>query len=522
MKTITTGGMREIDRLAADEFELPGKELMQRAGHGVAVLVERLCDRHHLMNPFIQLIAGRGKNGGDAFVAARILREDGHEVELLLAGNATDIRGDALAHFSKMRAAGVPFREITTKEAWDEALDEDEMCHILVDGVLGIGIHGPPRGPAAGAIDYINALSVHALVVSIDVPSGLDADAGTAPGAVVTADLTATIGLPKKGMLMPEALPLVGAVEVIPLGIPDELIKTLPTGLELLTISDVAPNLPRRARAAHKGDFGHLLAIGGAAGYAGAIALTGRAALRSGAGLVSVLTPHGVVPLVAGTMLEVMTHGGPETETGSLCADGWNLWIGRLAEFQAVAAGPGLTRHAESAKLVDHLLKTVTVPMVLDADALFGFAGHPEKLQQAAGPVVITPHPGELARLLGWTVEKVQAGRVAAATRAAELTHAVVVLKGAGTLVAAHGTPTLFVNLNGNPGMATGGMGDALTGLIGGLLAQGLAPFAAACAGVYVHGLAGDCAAAHHSQAGLTAGDVIEEITNVLRDIQGR
>lgn len=521
MKTITTERMRELDRLAADEFELPGEELMYRAGHGVAILVERLCDRHHFMRPFIQLIAGRGNNGGDAFVAARILHDDEHDVELLLAGNAADIRGDALAHFSKMRAAGVPFRELPTKEAWDDALDDAEGCQILVDAVLGIGIQGPPRGPAAGAIGYINALAEHALVVSIDLPSGLDADTGTAPGEVVTADLTATIGLPKQGMLMPEALPAVGTVEVISLGIPDELTNTLPAGLELLTVADVSPILPRRTRTAHKGDFGHLLAIGGAAGYAGSIALTGRAALRSGTGLVSVWAPQGIVPVVSGAILEAMTHGGPQTEIGSLRADGWNAWLGRLADFQALAAGPGLTRHAESAKLVARLLETVTAPLVLDADALFGFAGRPEELQQAAGPLVITPHPGELARLLGWTVAEVQADRFVAATRAAELTHAVVVLKGAGTLIAAQDTP-LFVNLNGNPGMASGGMGDALTGLIGGFLAQGLAPFAAACAGVFVHGMAGDCAAAHQSQAGLTAGDLIEEIPNVLRDIQGR
>ncbi len=522
MKTITTERMREIDRLAADEFELPGEELMYRAGHGVAILVERLCDRHHFMDPFIQLVAGRGNNGGDAFVAARILHEDEHDVELLLAGNAAEIRGDALAHFSKMRAAGVPFRELPTRQAWDDAIDDAEPCQILVDGVLGIGVQGPPRGPAAGAIGYINSLADRALVVSIDVPSGLDADTGTAPGDVVTADLTATIGLPKQGMLMPDALPVIGAVEVISLGIPEELTNTLPAGLELLTIADVAPLLPRRARTAHKGDFGHLLAIGGAAGYAGAIALTGRSALRSGVGLVSVWAPQGIVPVVAGAMLEAMTHGGPETEIGSLRADGWNAWIGRLAGFQAVAAGPGLTRHAESAGLVTRLLETVTVPLLLDADALHGFAGRPEALRQAAGPVVITPHPGEMARLLGWTVAEVQADRFVAATRAAELTHAVVVLKGAGTLVAAHDSPPLYVNLNGNPGMAAGGMGDALTGLIGGFLAQGLAPFAAACAGVFVHGLAGDCAAAHQSQAGLTAGDLIDEIPNVMRDIQGR
>ncbi|MCX8005829.1 MAG: NAD(P)H-hydrate dehydratase [Burkholderiaceae bacterium] len=279
--------------------------------------------------------------------------------------------------------------------------------------------------------------------------------------------------------------------------------------------------LPRRLRSSHKGTYGHVLLVGGARGYAGAIALAARAALRSGAGLVSVLTPASVAPVVAGAVLEAMVHAGPETTEGTLAASAWDTVRPRMSEFDAVLLGPGLTRHPETAALVRRVLAEIETPLALDADALNVLAGEPQRLAEARAPIVITPHAGEMARLLGTDAATVQADRAAVARRAAELTRATVVLKGAGTLVAAPDRP-LHINMTGNPGMATGGAGDVLAGLLTGLLGQGLTPFDAACTAVFVHGRAGDMGAWRGSQAGLIASDIINEIPYAFRELTWR
>lgn len=521
MKAITSEQMRELDHIASSEFEIPGFELMRRAGQGVASTVEYLADRARGGDAFIQLIAGRGNNGGDVFAAALFLHENEFEVEVLLAGSASDVRGDALRHLGKMRAAGIPLIELPTKESWEDALRDAGSGEIIVDGVLGIGIKGPPRGPIAGAIHYINKLAEDNLIISIDVPSGLDADTGDTPGEAVTADITVTIGMPKVGLLTQKALPYVGSLDVIGIGIPLELTNHYASDRHLISGWDVRRSIRRRSRTAHKGDFGHVLVIGGATGFAGAPAMAALSALRSGAGLVSALVPQSAYPVVSRAALEIMTYPGRDTETGSLGADTWNSWKSRILDFNAIVAGPGMTRHPDTAAWVSHLIDNGKCPLLLDADALNVLEGHPERISKASCPVVITPHPGELARLLGCSIDALQKDREAAVLKAASLTKAVVVLKGAGTLVAQDGKP-LHVNLTGNPGMASGGMGDVLAGLIGGFLAQGMAPFEAACAAVFIHGRAGDSAMWRRSQATLTATDVIQELAGTFREVSVR
>lgn len=521
MKAITSAQMRELDKIASAEFAIPGVELMRRAGRGVASVVAYVADHARLGDAFVQLIAGRGNNGGDAFAAACVLHEEEFEIEVLLAGSASEVSGDALRHLSKMRAAGIPLTELPTKESWEDAIHDADSGAIVVDGVLGIGVHGPPRGPIGGAIHYINKISADNIVVSIDVPSGLDADTGTCPGEAVMADVTATIGLPKTGLLAPQAVPYVGSLDVITIGIPADLADQYKCPRELITGWDVRRYLPRRPRTAHKGQYGHLLVIGGAVGYAGAAAMAARAACRAGTGLVSALVPKPVYPIVGGAALEVMTHPGLETETGSLSASNWDVWKSRLVDFDAVVLGPGMTRHPDTAAWVRHLLTECRRPLLLDADALNALDGNADLIAHARCPVVITPHPGEMARLLGCTAAEVQANREAAAERAARLTKATVVLKGAGTIVTQDGK-ALHVNMTGNPGMASGGMGDVLAGLIGGLLAQGIPPFEAACTGVFLHGRAGDNAMWRQSQASLRASDLIDELPLVFREVAAR
>ena len=334
MKVVTTEQMRELDRRTISDFGVPGETLMERAGSGVATVVDdlaHLCSLEH--NP-VRMFAGRGNNGGDVFCAARLLSDLDYRVDVWFAGERGKITGDALRHFELMRLAGVDVHEATTPDDW-EALMAMPACDegVIVDGVLGTGIRGPARGAAAGAIQYINALAETGPVVSVDVPSGLDSDTGEPLGDVVCADVTVTMGMPKKGLVMPEALEYVGNVDVIDIGIPFELTDPIRSGLDLITVDDLYEVMPRRSRTSHKGTYGHLLLIGGAAGYAGAVILAAKAAVRSGAGLVSVLVPRCIVPSVATAVPEAMIHSGAETEVGSLTGDALLTWSRKLEEF---------------------------------------------------------------------------------------------------------------------------------------------------------------------------------------------
>lgn len=526
MKIITTAQIRELDRKTIETHQISGEMLMERAGYGVAQAVDRLCDRYHLERLPILLVAGRGNNGGDAFVAARFLKQWNYEAVVWLCGAARELRGDALTHFNKLKPAKIPVEELPTRADWDRLMESHRQgaglgFAVVVDGVLGTGLEGPARGPAAGAICLINQLARDSLIVAIDVPSGLNSDTGMAEGDAVRADLTVTMGMAKRGLVMPAALDHVGRLGVLDIGFPSILTDKIESDLELITATDLRPLLPRRARDAHKGAFGHLLMFGGAAGYTGAMALAARAAVRSGAGLVTVVVPRGIAAIVANAAPEAMVHATPETETGSLAAACWPVWRERLNEFSAVLAGPGLTRHQETARLVSHVLVDCSKPLVLDADALNVLAGRPADLRRRNGPLILTPHPGEMARLKGCTTAEIQADRFTAAREAAAQSGATVILKGAGTLVAEAGQ-NLHINMNGNPGMAAGGMGDVLAGLLGGLLAQGLKPWDAARLAVFLHGLAADEAVCDKTECGLKAGDVIEALPFAFQQISPR
>ncbi|MFH0908969.1 MAG: NAD(P)H-hydrate dehydratase [bacterium] len=519
MKLVTTSHMRELDRRMIEEFETKGETLMARAGESVAHVVHRIADFAGFVNPCIHLIAGRGNNGGDAFVAAKQLKDMGLFVEVWIAGSLNQVTGDAMLHLSRMKAAKVPLREMPTIEDWQDAIAHPFLAEIIVDGVLGTGITGPARGPAAGAIQYIKSQADDALCVAIDVPSGLNADTGLAEGEAVLADVTVTMGLPKIGLVDPTAVEHVGSIEVADIGLPPELVDEVSgdPDRELIHTNDLKHFFPRRRRASHKGSYGHVLLIGGARGYAGSIALSARAALRSGVGLVSVLAPEGIRNIVAGAALEAMVWGGAETESGSLAARAWTDVLPRIGEFKAVLVGPGLTRHAESLALVKAILAGCPVPLVLDADAISVLEDQAGAIAKAKSPVIITPHPGELGRLLGLDAKKVQADRCGHALLAVKKSKGVVVLKGAGTVVACEGKPAQ-INMTGNPGMATGGAGDVLAGLMAGLLAQGMTPFDAARTAVYVHGKAGDNAAWRKSQVSMNAGDIIDELSYAFRE----
>jgi len=523
MMIVSAGQMKELDRRTTEEFDIKGEVLMERAGHGVTMVVRRIAEIAGFVNPVIHLIAGRGQNGGDAFVAARLLKESGYQVEVWLAARINQLSGDALVHYGRMKQAGVEAYEIPTLEDWQVMTRDSFYSEIVVDGVLGTGITGPARGPAAGAIQYIRARSQDSLVVSIDIPSGLNADTGEAEGDAVVADLTATIGLPKTGLVAQHAVDYVGTLDVVDIGIPEECIEDVTPlqDLEVIHLFDLKPLFKRRLRYSHKGDYGHVLVIGGSRRHTGAAALSARAALRSGAGLVTAMVPERLQSAMICDTPELMVWPAAENAQGGLAASNIEWLAETLDQFSAIVVGPGMTHSEDTKILVDWLLKNGRVPLLLDADAINVWADNPSRLKQATSPLVLTPHPGELARLLQCTAADIQQDRRAAINRAVELTGGTVVLKGAGTLIATAGKP-IQVNLNGNPGMATAGSGDVLSGMIGGLLGQGFAPYDAARCAVFAHGRAGDYGAWRRCQAGLLAGDIIEELPFALRDLSLR
>jgi hydroxyethylthiazole kinase-like uncharacterized protein yjeF len=523
MKLVTTAQMRELDRRTIHEGVLTGEELMDRAGRGVADLVRHMADITGTLNPCAMLFAGRGNNGGDAFAAARHLKDMGFDVWVWLAGTESDVEGDALKHLQSLKSQDVAVEELPTRESWESRFLNPSSADFLIDGLLGTGSTGAARGAVAAAIRYINRVANDAFVVSIDVPSGLHADTGIAEGDAVYADVTVTLGAPKIGLIAPGALEFAGCVEVADIGIPPDWIRELPSpgNLELIYSMELKRLFPRRVRSSHKGTYGHVLLLGGATGTAGALALAARAAVRSGVGLTTALVPECVRGIVASASLETMVHGGPFTETGSLAASAWDAWADRLEEFDAILVGPGLSNHPESRKLVRRVLDDCRVPLVLDADGLNALAGHVELVDRARCPVLLTPHPGELARLIGRDASDIQADRLAAARETVNRTGAILALKGAGTLVAAR-ERNAFINLTGNPGMATGGCGDVLAGLMTGLVGQGIEPFEACKAAVFLHGRAGDMAAWRMSQIGMTASDLVNDIPYVFRELTWR
>lgn len=504
MKTVSAAEMRELDRRTIEDGT-PGEELMRRAGQGIAEIArDVLAERG---GRSLLLIAGTGNNGGDVFAAATALAETDLDIEVWLCGSQSQIKGDAHTHLKKMVRAGIIPKEVRNAndlfpKAWPD---------LIIDGLLGTGSKGAPRGFMSPLIEWINAEAQHAFVLSIDIPSGIDADTGHAEGPAVKADLTVTMGLPKTGLIRPEALPYVGSVETVDIGIPLEFIEDTGGCPEAGLIDRSDLSLPRRARDSHKGMYGHVLLVGGSKGYTGAIAMAARAALRSGAGLVSVLTPEEVYPIVAQACgPEAMVHSlqcrGDEDVASTIPFD--------LLAFNAILVGPGMGRSDETRTFVETLLKACNATLVLDADAL---CVAPETISAAKCPVVLTPHPGEFERLFGAPVTD----RWQQAQEAADRTGKTVVLKGAGTVIAEPGKK-LAVNLTGNPGMATGGTGDVLAGLLTGLLGQGMKPFEAAMTAVYLHGIAGDIAAHDCTQTALIATDLIEALPDAFRFLQSR
>lgn len=508
MKIVTAAEMREIDRVTSQSFGVPSPVLMENAGAAVA---EFVASRYPSARS-VGIVCGKGNNGGDGFVAARKLHQAGKDVHVLLLAERAELRGDAAEMFTKLPIAPV----IATSHPQLKAEPARAVfdADVLVDAILGTGFRPPVSGLYAEAIAALNASA--SPIVAVDIPSGADADVmGEQVGAVARADAVMTFTAPRPAHIF--GMLTTGPTVIAPIGSPDEAIVSS-LQLNVITARDFAPLIGPRSSVANKGSFGHVLVLGGSTGKAGAAAMAGMAALRAGAGLSTVATAKSVLATVAGFHPELMTEPLDETGAGSISIRVLQHGMDSLTERKTVlAVGPGISRHPETAELVRGVVKKYRLPIVLDADGLNAFEGRSEELKNRAGALVITPHPGEMARLTGTTIPAVQHDRLNVARTFAREHDVIVVLKGHRTLIALP-DGAVWVNTTGNPGMATGGTGDILTGMVAGLVAQhpDRIPHAVTAA-VHLHGLAGDVARESVGEHSMVATDLLTALPEAFR-----
>ncbi len=526
MLLATAAEMREIDRIAIEEMGVPGIDLMERAGSEVA---RAIAEEHGpIAGKRVVVVAGSGNNGGDGFVVARRLREAGADARVALVGAREGMRGDAATARARAEGAGVPVRALGGTGSSDQgdgsvaaavasALDG---CDVAVDALLGTGASGEPRGEVAQAIGALVAFT--GPVVAIDVPSGIDATSGGAPGPAVRATLTVTLGVAKTGLFLEPGRAHVGRLRGVPIGIPDAAVARVAPRASLFEAG--ALRLPARAPDAHKGNAGRVLVVGASPGLTGSVYLAGMAALRSGAGVATLAVPRSLQPILATKATELMTFALPETKAHVLGTPAAAALLDFAEGFDVIALGPGLSRSAEVRGFLGAVLAAWRRPLVIDADGLWMLAKGLPRLAKASArgaSIVVTPHVGEAERLAGEARAAIEADRVGFARRSAEAMEGTFLLKGNPTIVGDRdGRATL--NTSGNAGMATAGAGDVLTGVVAGLVAQGMEAADAARAGAYLHGRAGDLAAAALGWRSIVAGDILAHLPAAIREVDER
>ena len=494
-----------MDRLAIESFGIPGMVLMESAGRGaVDILYRHFPDIRRMK---VGITAGRGNNGGDGFVIARYLAGDCVKISVYLLSDRGRVQGDAAANLKLLDRIGVSVIEIPNEKAFESHLASMKECDIWVDAMLGTGLKSDVRGLFKEVIEFLNTLQKP--ILAVDIPSGLDSDTGKPRGSCIKAAVTATFGLPKIGQVVFPGGQFVGALEVVDIGMPRHVIDKVGPKHYLMSRQSIKSGLKPRGPETHKGSAGHLLVLAGSPGKTGAAVMTSYAAMRVGAGLVTLGIPKSLNMAMESQLTEVMTEPLPESPGCTLGLSSYEKTMKLLAQKDGLAIGPGLGTAASTQKLVRKLVQTCSAPMVIDADGLNSLVGHTECLKNVRSTVVMTPHPGEMARLAGTTTSAVQQDRIGMARDFAATHRVYLVLKGARTIVA-HPDGTVFVNPTGNPGMASGGMGDVLTGMIAGMIVQGLPVGEAVNASVYIHGCAADFLAASVGPVGFLASDLIE------------
>jgi NAD(P)H-hydrate epimerase len=507
MKILTAAQMQEVDRRTVDEIGISGVVLMENAGRGVA---EEIIQRFSTADSSCALVlAGKGNNGGDGYVIARHLLNKGWDVTTLVLAERDAIKGDAAVNLTVLENCGGQVDFVLNDKALQAALAAAGEFTVLVDAIFGTGLTKPAHGLHLQAIEWLNQQA--SPVVAVDIPSGIDASTGRVLGTAVNAFLTVSFAFAKVGLVSYPGAGLVGELVTVDIGVPRQIAWQVSTDCLLIDAADAGRLLPIRNQDGHKGTFGHLLVVAGSTGKCGAAVMAAESGLRGGAGLVTLACPQSVQPTIASRLAEVMTVPMPDVN-GETSGQAFDDLMALAEGKQAMAIGPGLGLGEETIGLVRRLVQDSALPMVIDADGLTALCGHTHLLDiQAGRQTILTPHPGEMARLTGLTVAEIQADRFTVARDFAVRYRVVLVLKGARTLVASP-DGQVHVNSTGHAGLASGGMGDVLTGLIGSLLAQGLTVLDAATLGVYLHGLAADRLLPTFGDAGLLATDVIYEI----------
>jgi len=505
MKIATREIVREIDRLTIEKYGIPGLVLMENAGRASAdVLLDNFAYAEK-----VAIFAGGGNNGGDGFVIARHLISEGLDVDTYIVSHPKKYKGDALTNYKALVKTGGNIVELK------DNLRKYKQADIIVDALFGTGLDREVTGFYKKVIEFINSQGVPTLAV--DLPSGLDANTGYPLSTAILADITVTFVLPKLGISIYPGVEYAGEIYVADITTPNFLEDDIP--YELLSSESVDEILMPRYEDTHKGTYGHLFILAGSPGKSGAAALAALGAQRSGTGLVTVGIPKSLNPIMEQKTTEAMTEPLPETdlETFGLVSLDRAMEIAKEKKT-AIAIGPGISTTRETQEFLYEIIRNSNLPMLIDADAITLVAENPEILKEAKAPIVLTPHPGEMAKLARISTEEVQADRIGVALDFSAKYNVYLVLKGARSIIS---TPEgeIFINTTGNAGMASGGMGDVLTGIIGGFLAQRLDPVDACKLGVFAHGLAGDLVAHENGEAGMIASDVANALPKAISQI---
>ncbi len=514
MKILTSKQMRNIDRRAIEELGISGIVLMENAGiqatHFILNSIEEIAAKN------ILILCGTGNNGGDGFVVARHLYNHGLSPETKLIGEEKKVKGDARTNLKIAKRMGMQIEEIKTEVAWRKFRSQLVNFHCIIDALLGTGLQGAPRGIYKTIVEDINqSLSE---VVAIDIPSGLSSDTHKVSGVAVEADHTITFCCPKIPHIFPPAENYVGELEVADISIPDQAVLDEKTFINLVEKELVYALLPQRRRDAHKGHFGHALIISGSRGKSGAASLVARSALKAGAGLVTVAAPDTAQKTLATQSTEMMTEPIPETKDGSISTKALPLLLELAKDKDLISIGPGITRDKQTKATIRSFVKKTKMPVLIDADGLNAFEGFSKDLFGKKRELIITPHPGEMSRLIGQSVKFIQDNRVEVCRNFAVTHHCYVVLKGYKTLIS-DPTGQVFVNPTGNPGLGTAGSGDVLTGIMTGFLMQGIDTLQALILSVYLHGYAADIAAIDLGEIPLMAGDIIDYLPDAIMEL---
>lgn len=511
MLVLDTKEMAGLDSKTIREVGIPGIVLMENASQGAAAFFLRVLP--DLIDRRIAVFAGSGNNAGDGFALARIFHSKGAKVNVVCLSDPVKLTGDALTNFTILGKIGVPVTVWNEAEDFDAQWERIGRSGAIIDAILGIGLNSEVKGLYRSIIEKMNTLDVP--VLAVDIPSGLDAATGLPLGAALRATATATFGFLKIGHLIGQGSEICGEIEVIDIGIPPGLVRSTGINRYWLTAQLLSSWIEPRHPETHKGQAGHVCVLSGSPGKTGAATLVCQGAGRAGAGLVTLFIPESLNPIMEVKLTEVMTLPIAETNENTAASIASNQILDFLKGKQALAMGPGLSTGEDTAALVKKLLIEAPCPMVLDADAITAVSDDPAILLEAKVPVILTPHPGEMARINHCAIPDIQHDRLGFASRFSREHRVVLVLKGHRTIIA-DPDGRLAINSTGNPAMAAGGMGDTLTGIVAALLAQGFDAFRAACIGVYVHGAACDRVFGGISSRGLLATDMLDEIPVVL------